>query len=305
MPLADDIRRRLGIAPQRDRDDAAAYMTELSHRHDAPSRLARDMAEAMVPRDPSRRPDPDGMVRLALPSLQDDARPLPKDPEMRRRFIAQATMSVAVRQMETGSDEGLVPTLGRAAREDAVRHVPVHVARTRGIERTLAEAARTSARTVAAYLSDGSPIREHMATHLLDVPKRGETPRTLERLRDVREFHPRRQPAGGAELRDWVRDGLDAERTAARAGLIEPARVVRIAAAVMQGADVERLSTYPRARPDYEATGRMDREERAAAFSKERDRSKAARPDALQEPSPLRSMSPAMLAEAVRAGRTR
>jgi len=305
MPFVDDIRRRIGMTAQRDRDDAKTYMTELSYRHDAASRLAYGVAEAMVPRDPSRTPDPDGMVRLALPSLQDDARPLPRDPDLRRQYIARATMSVARAQIEKGSDEGLVPALGRAAREEAVRHVPVHVARVRGIERTLVEAARGSARTVAAYLSDGKPIQNHMARHLLDVPKRGETPRTLERLRDVREFHPRRQPASGPDLRDWVRDGLDAERTAARAGLIEPSRVVRIAASVMQEADVERLSTHPRARPDYGATSGMDGEGRAAAFLKERERMRASTPEALREPTPLRVISPAMMAAAVRNDRTR
>lgn len=267
MSIADDLRNRIGFTRRDDRGEAQAFMQELSRRIDPEARLAAGLAQALVPTDRGRRADPDGLVRLAVPDLKNDPRPLPTDPDMRRRHIATAVLASAERHVRDGSDEGLVPELGRAARRETVRGLTLGDVRRSGIDAALKDRGETKARTVAAYLSNGTPIQEHMGKLLEEIPKRGETPRTLERLRDNREFHSARQPAGGPDLKTWVRQGLDAERAAARAGLLAPAPIVRIAEETMKGADVERLSTLGRARPDFVAAAELDPAGRQKAFT--------------------------------------
>lgn len=119
-----------------------------------------------------------------------------------------------------------------------------------------------------------------MGKLLDDIPRRGETASTLQRLRENREFHPAPQPAGGPPLRAWVHEGLKAERAAARAGLLEPGRIVRIAEQTMKGADIERLSTYGRARPDFKAARTMDPDARQRTFAEASRAMQAAVPPA-------------------------
>lgn len=282
MPIVEDLRARIGFARRDGRGEAQAFMTELSRSQTPESRLALGMANAMVPADAGRRPDPDGLVRLAVPDMMRDPRPLPKDPDMRRMHIATAVLASAERHVRDGSDEGLVPELGRAARRETVGRLTLGDVRRNGLDRALAERSETRARTVAAYLSDGAPVEQHMRKLLDEIPKRGETMGTLERLRENREFHSTRQPPNGPPLKAWVHEGLTAERAAARAGLIEPTRIVRIAEQTMKGADVERLSTYGRARPDFEAARSMDAGTRQRTFA-EASRSMRA---SVADPSP-------------------
>jgi hypothetical protein len=267
MAIMEDLKARIGFARRDERDQAQAFMQELSRSAAPEARLAVGMAEALVPSDHGRRHDPDGMVRLAVPDLMRDPRPLPKDPDTRRMHIASAVLASAERHVRDGSDEGLVPELGRAARLESVLHLSLGDVRRNGIDKALAQRSETRARTVAAYLSDGAPVEQHMRKLLDEIPRRGETPATLQRLRENREFHQKRQPDSGPPLKAWVHEGLTAERAAARAGLIEPARIVRIAEQTMKGADIERLSTYGRARPDFEAARVMDQATRQRTFA--------------------------------------
>jgi len=267
MAIVEDLKARIGFARRDERAQAQAFMQELSRGSTPESRLAVGMAEAMVPSDRGRRPDPDGLVRLAVPDLMRDPRPIPSDPDVRRMHIASAVLVSAERHVSEGSDEGLMPELGRAARRESLARLTLGDVRRNGIDAALTQRSETRARTVAAYLSDGAPVEEHMRKLLDEIPKRGETVCTLERLRDNREFHPTRQPPNGPALKAWVHEGLAAERAAARAGLIEPARIVRIAQQTMKGADVERLSTYGRARPDFETARTMDPVMRQKAFA--------------------------------------
>jgi len=266
MAIVDKLKARIGFAGRDERAQAQAFMQELSRSGTPEARLATGMAEALVPSDRGRRPDPDGMVRLAIPDLVRDPRPLPRDPDMRRMHIASAVLVSAERHVAEGSDEGLVPELGRAARQESVLRLSLGDVRRNGIDKALAQRSETRARTVAAYLSDGAPVEEHMRRLLDEIPKRGETPATLERLRENREFHPTRQPESGPPLKAWVHEGLRSERAAARAGLVEPVRIVRIAEQTMKGADIERMSTYGRARPDFEAARGMDPAARQRTF---------------------------------------
>lgn len=266
MAILKDLKTRFGIGRQDERFQAQAFMQELSRQTTPEARLAAGMAEALVPSERGRRADPDGLVRLAVPDLMKDPRPLPTDPQVRRMHIASAVLALAERHVSCGPDEGLVPELGRAARRETIAQLTLGDVRRRGIDKALAQRSETCARTVAAYLSDGPEIERHMRGLLDEIPRRGETMATLERLRENREFHQAPQPSNGPPLKAWVHEGLKAERAAARAGLIEPARIVRIAGRTMKGADIERLSTYGRARPDFESARKMDPAMRQQAF---------------------------------------
>lgn len=266
MGFMDGILGRSGAHGHR-RAMGPSVMDELAKRADPEAKLASSLAEELVPSDPKRRADPDGLLRLALPALMHQAAPLPVDRDARREFVARTILDSIGRHMRDGPDEGLNPPLGDAARREGVRSVTLRDVRTRGLDASLADRGRDAARVTAAYLADGPEVGKHLDAHLVSIPQRGETLRTLERLRDIREFHTSRQPPSGPDLRAWVRKGLDVERAASRAGLIDPDRIVGIAKRTMRDADVERLSTLPRSRPDFQSARGMDGAARQRTFA--------------------------------------
>lgn len=253
MAAMDFLRRGLGVPTEDDRQKARDELKAMSLKHTPGERLAVAMADLAVGSRPGeRKPLPDGLVRIMLPELANDARPLPQDHDQRRLAIARAVVRTVDRHLEQGSDSGLGKDLGRAVRLEAVRNTHAPGVMVGSLEDTLAKRTERQGMEVASFLSHGDAVERQHAVHIKAIPQRGEVHKTVERLRGVIPT-TQRVPPSGPELGAWVDKGLRIERAMARAGLMEPQAIVRSAHAVMREAPVETLSREPRARPDFSA----------------------------------------------------
>lgn len=316
MPIIDDMRRAFGIRTMEDRDAVARGHEAMERDHTPAGRLARDIAYAAVPREgeAGRRPLPDGLVKVMLPELAHDPRPLPRDPEVRRLQIAEAASRMIDRHVQYGSDQRLGPELGRAVREDAVRRTGASDVIAVPMDGVLDGRSQKGGRKVAAYLAHGQKVEEHHRRLVRSLPERGAVPDTVARLASIREMHPERAPASGPALGAWVDAGLRTERAMARAGLLTPDRIVAAASQTMRNtpeAVVGTLAAEPRARPDFDAARRLDPSARREAVqgwmtTSERPTPNAAAREAptVRERAPGPAMNPAIAAGLAARGRS-
>lgn len=248
MAAFDFIRRGAGLATERERQIVREEISAITRQNTPSARLAMTFAD-MVTGQGGQRPTTDGMIRIMVPELAHDARPLPKDVDHRRLVIAKAVMKTVDRHLEHGSDSHLGPDIGRAVRTEAVRNLHAVSIMSGSLERTLERRSDQHGKEVAAYLAYGDAVERQHQAHVKAIPSKGELPRTIERIRA--NGIGREVPAGGQELADWVDKGLRTERAMARSGMMPPENIVKAAHSVMRNAPVETLSREPRARPDF------------------------------------------------------
>lgn len=260
MQIIDDMRHFFGIRTQQDRDAVARGLEALERDMTPAGRLARDVAYAAVPTEAGRRPLPDGLVRMMLPEIPNDARPLPRDPDVRRLQIAEAAARTIEKHLAQGYEQWLGPELGRAVRQESVTRSLGAGMTAQPLDKVLENRSERLGLSVAAYLAHGAKVEAHHKDMVREIPARGMVSKTVDRLRGIGEMHPDRAPESGPALGAWVDRGLRTERAMARAGLLAPKRIIAAADATM-GATAEgrvaALAAEPRARPDFQATQTM------------------------------------------------
>jgi hypothetical protein len=255
----DSVRRAFGYTTEEDRKAAASTMRDMSLHPTPANRLAVEVADVLVGRHPGeRRPLPDGLVRLMVPELSHEARPLPTDHDVRRLTIAEAVVRTVDRHLDHGSDAGVGRELGRAVRREAVRNMRGPSVMAGSLDNALRERTERHGMEVAAFMAYGDAVEKQHVRHVQDLPRRGEVGKTVERLRELPAFRGAKVPERGPELGSWVDRGLRVERAMARSGIMAPEQVVRSAHAVMRDAPVETLSLEPRARPNFEAAEKIE-----------------------------------------------